>query len=259
VTGEHTPRRSTFSAPHVGNASPTAPTCCSPMHPHRRETTQLLAQQEELPADPVGAKTLSFSSSHHEHPAAARKTTPGAGGEVGEQGGADTDGTRGWREQHPCSHEQAGGPPKQGTSKCPECGKIFRWSNSRRPSTDPRSNYREKKYKCEHCRKGFISRSKLTYHIRSHTGEKPYKCWDCGRGFSMRGNLLSHQRTHTKEKPFPCPTCGKCFSFRSNLLVHQSIHTKERPYACSYCGKTFREGHHLYFGQELAGDPSPHE
>uniref|UniRef100_A0A8D0ES74 C2H2-type domain-containing protein n=1 Tax=Strix occidentalis caurina TaxID=311401 RepID=A0A8D0ES74_STROC len=112
-------------------------------------------------------------------------------------------------------------------------------------STDPWSSSREKKYKCEHCEKVFVCRSKLIYHLRTHTGEKPYKCWDCGRGFSMRGNLLSHQRTHTKEKPFPCPTCGKYFSFRSNLFVHQRIHTRERPYTCSYCGKTFREGHHL--------------
>ncbi|XP_074666512.1 uncharacterized protein LOC141917302 [Strix aluco] len=49
-----------------------------------------------------------------EHPAGARTSTPGAGGEVGEQGGADTDGTRGWREEHPCSHEQAGGPCQAG-------------------------------------------------------------------------------------------------------------------------------------------------
>uniref|UniRef100_A0A8C8BEN0 C2H2-type domain-containing protein n=1 Tax=Otus sunia TaxID=257818 RepID=A0A8C8BEN0_9STRI len=48
------------------------------------------------------------------HPAGAKTSTPGAGGEVGEQGGADTDGTRGCHEEHPCSHEQAGGPRQAG-------------------------------------------------------------------------------------------------------------------------------------------------
>ncbi|XP_026722881.1 zinc finger protein 135-like [Athene cunicularia] len=49
-----------------------------------------------------------------EHPAGARTSTPGAGGGVGEQGGADSAGTRGWREEHPPSHQQAGGPRHAG-------------------------------------------------------------------------------------------------------------------------------------------------
>uniref|UniRef100_A0A8D0EQI0 C2H2-type domain-containing protein n=1 Tax=Strix occidentalis caurina TaxID=311401 RepID=A0A8D0EQI0_STROC len=124
-------------------------------------------------------------------------------------------------------------------------------------STDPWSSSREKKYKCEHCEKVFVCRSKLIYHLRTHTGEKPYKCWDCGRGFSMRGNLLSHQRTHTKEKPFPCPTCGKYFSFRSNLFVHQRIHKGEKPYKCQDCGKSFRLKAHLLSHQRTHTKEKP--
>ncbi|XP_042649941.1 uncharacterized protein LOC104364205 [Tyto alba] len=55
-----------------------------------------------------------------EHPRGARTTTPGAGGEVGEEGGADTDGAKGWQEENPCSHEQAGVQIKLPGGSCPK-------------------------------------------------------------------------------------------------------------------------------------------
>lgn len=62
------------------------------------------------PLTRVHVMALSFSSRHRERPDGAGATTPGAGGEVGEQEEADAHKTRGWREGRPHSHEQASGP-----------------------------------------------------------------------------------------------------------------------------------------------------
>ncbi|XP_074710315.1 LOW QUALITY PROTEIN: uncharacterized protein LOC141936873 [Strix uralensis] len=164
-----------------------------------------------------------------EHPAGARTSTPSAGGEVGEQGGADTDGTRGWREEHPCSHEQVMARAKWGTSKCPECGKIFRWSNSMR--RHQRNHTGERPYKCPDCGKTFKDFSSLISHHRIHKGERPYKCWSVGSASTFRtsSHLTTYQRIHTQESSHTCLFCGKSFSVSASCLVHQRPHLEEVP------------------------------
>uniref|UniRef100_A0A8C0FSW8 C2H2-type domain-containing protein n=1 Tax=Bubo bubo TaxID=30461 RepID=A0A8C0FSW8_BUBBB len=160
---------------------------------------------------------------------------------------------------------------KRGTSKCPECGKIFRWSNSmrrhqrnhtgERPYKCPdcgktfkdfsslislhRIHKGERPYKCLQCGECFSHSSSLSTHRRTHTGEKPSSCSDCGESFTQDGDLQHHQMTHSKEKPFPCTMCGRSFSNGKTLIRHQQTHTGERPYPCSHCGKKFRRRSHL--------------
>lgn len=57
--------------------------------------------------------------------------------------------------------------------------------------------------------------------------EKPvHRCNVCNRGFLNKSNIKVHLRTHTGEKPFRCEVCSKAFRQKAHLLKHQQIHKR---------------------------------
>ena len=71
--------------------------------------------------------------------------------------------------------------------------------------------------------------------------EKPvHRCNICNRGFLNKSNIKVHLRTHTGEKPFKCDACAKAFRQKAHLLKHMQIHKRiTRDWPISWKTKIF--------------------
>ncbi|XP_074786561.1 LOW QUALITY PROTEIN: uncharacterized protein LOC141972566 [Athene noctua] len=102
----------------------------------------------------------------------------------------------------------------RGTSNCPEGGKIFRGSNSRRR------------------------------HQRNHPGERPHKGPDGGKTCKDFSSLISQHRAQKGERPYKCLEGGESFSHSSSLSTHRRPRTAEKPPSCSAVGNPLLRSKH---------------
>ncbi|CAG9133796.1 unnamed protein product [Plutella xylostella] len=107
-------------------------------------------------------------------------------------------------------------------------------------NSKPWGPQKDKKFFCDICGKGFISKSYLTFHIQTkHLNTKINECKKCGKTFASKSGLRMHMIKHTRIRNFKCKICSKKFVTKPALVYHMRIHTGERPYPCNYCEKRF--------------------
>ena len=115
----------------------------------------------------------------------------------------------------------------------------------------------DKCFKCDICRREFMSRDSLRSHKSYHSrfgkmqvtlpkqvvdasAQEPHVCNVCCESFQSSRSLSQHKRSHAGIKTaFACPFCRKGFSFKQNLLRHKR-RQHDRPYKCKRCGEGFR-------------------
>ncbi|XP_044739168.1 gastrula zinc finger protein XlCGF26.1-like [Chrysoperla carnea] len=127
-------------------------------------------------------------------------------------------------------------PPAPGEFQCDICQKKF---TSKGVLATHTLIHGEKSYLCSHCGKGFVCKSGLKSHLKTHTGEKPHECKFCGKSFSQISSLATHKLVHTGERPYTCTICNQSFKQKNHLKYHSRTHSGEKPYECSVCGKRF--------------------
>lgn len=124
---------------------------------------------------------------------------------------------------------------------CEDCGKGF--LSKFYMLTHQRSKHSgESPYVCVECGQRFARKQNLNRHILEHSGKKPFECDECGMRFYEKLLLKSHKKTHTADgKPFVCAECGKGFYHKTSLNAHRRNHASERPFGCEICGKRFTQ------------------
>lgn len=93
----------------------------------------------------------------------------------------------------------------------------------------------QKLFKCDLCNYSTISKTYAADHKQQHIGTDEFKCWHCPKVFLQRSKLVHHVKTHNKKMPFYCPFCQK--SYQRWLLMEKhrqacqrqhTAHSKQR-------------------------------
>eukprot|EP01083_Nonionella_stella_P085006 235405_1 len=119
--------------------------------------------------------------------------------------------------------------------QCDVCEKTFKI----RGCLTKHKHTHNKKFKCNMCRKSFVSDVLLAEHIADQCIRPVYECSICDMSFKRKSNLSKHQRVHN-HRPFRCKLCDKTFRSASELTKHEIVHSSARPFRCNLCQESFK-------------------
>lgn len=117
--------------------------------------------------------------------------------------------------------------------KCRFCPQSF---NKDQVLKNHEKIHMEKAYECDICLKKFARNDAMKVHRLHHLSDqdKPYRCDMCDRGFVTRSQLDSHRKSH-EAKPHLCRHCDKSFSTIGARIMHERQHTTNINYSCPFC------------------------
>lgn len=129
--------------------------------------------------------------------------------------------------------------------QCRICRKSF--SNQFLLDAHGQHHLHEKWYECVWCKKIYLNRYKLNYHMKNvHANFASFQCKQCKETFKTSIQLRSHHFTHIGEKPFRCRDCDKSFLTQHNLKLHENTHGGFQSFQCDLCDGNFRYKRNLY-------------
>ena len=84
--------------------------------------------------------------------------------------------------------------------------------------------FHKEKQTCSHC--GVVVKKMKEHMLTKHTNndEKRFICQECGKGFITKYKLQCHVNIHSDQKPFVCrlsSNCGKAYADAGNRLKHE--------------------------------------
>ncbi|XP_062553334.1 zinc finger protein 93-like isoform X7 [Armigeres subalbatus] len=91
-------------------------------------------------------------------------------------------------------------------------------------------------YKCNRCRRTYISMDLLAAHMKRHNENECAECW---KAFRTKQALSDHIERHGRQHE--CPRCKKSFKTRIGVSKHiREVHDKDMfRFVCEHCGKNF--------------------
>ncbi len=92
---------------------------------------------------------------------------------------------------------------------------------------------------CSVCERKFYERKDLRAHLRAHVGIKPFRCNKCKKTFVSMNTLTRHVKTHDANR-FACSKCGRHFASLSSVRLHNEMyHARRGSFSCRICGDKF--------------------
>ncbi|XP_055596060.1 zinc finger protein 501-like [Uranotaenia lowii] len=137
---------------------------------------------------------------------------------------------------------------RQQIPKCCVCMKQFEKKESmlehieKEHPLDENQLHSTSQFKCETCKRRFMTEKGLLFHQRRPFIKHRYQCSQCGKTYRSKSVFQDHERSHANIRQYECPICQMRFALKNCFKTHVKLHaTPKDQFKCEFCGKGFRQ------------------